>query len=337
MFYKHTYFLTMELIKPFEINTLCRQFYENLNNGNIKLVEEEILTNYKIENLLKVKNKGLISLILQYAILVNNQEIISTVIPFISMKRDFFTLILSNRRNEDYCKKLFIDKIDKNSITQKDILFIIENNLHFLLPLLNGLFIELELEGSVKYDVRFKKYYLNNTIKYQSHFSKKINNELLSEFQNKIKTNYNFIIDAGNILFSRDGTFGNHSIDDFKHVIDSFPSSLIIIHQRHLKNKRIKELLSNQLFFATPYGLNDDIFIMLAYLKNQVNIVTNDNYKDHTIDENIFRVQLLDNLIKYENNKGKIKFNDIRSYSRCIQVIDDITFIPGNNSFILVK
>jgi hypothetical protein len=327
----------MELIKPFEINTLCRQFYENLNNGNIKLVEEEILTNYKIENLLKVKNKGLISLILQYAILVNNQEIISTVIPFISMKRDFFTLILSNRRNEDYCKKLFIDKIDKNSITQKDILFIIENNLHFLLPLLNGVFIELELEGSVKYDVRFKKYYLNNTKKYEDHFFKKINSEIVLNFLHKINTEYNFIIDAGNIIFSRNGTFGDHSIEDLKHVINSFSNSLIIIHQKHLKNKKIKEMLSNQLYFATPYGLNDDIFIILAYLKNQVNIITNDNYKDHTIDENIFRVQLLDNLIKYENNKGKIKFNDIRSYSRCIQVIDDITFIPGNNSFILVK
>ena len=99
----------MELIKPFNINTLCRLFHENLNNGNIKLVEEEILRNYKIENLLKVKNKGLISLILQYAILIDNREIISNVIPYISMKRDFFTLIVSNRVNKEYCKKLFIN------------------------------------------------------------------------------------------------------------------------------------------------------------------------------------------------------------------------------------
>jgi hypothetical protein len=327
----------MELIKPFKINTLCRQFHENLINGNIKYVEEDILNNYKIETLIKVNNKGLISLILQYAILVDNQEIILAVMPYISMKRDFFTLIVANSSNEDYCKKIFINKIDRQTICQKDILFIIENNLHFLLPLLKGLFVELNLEGSIKNDTRFKKYYLNNPMKYQEYFSKKINNELFSDFQHKIKADYNFIIDAGNILFSRDGTFGNHSVDDFKNAIDNFPTSLIIIHQRHIKNKKIKEILSNQLFFATPYGLNDDIFIILAYLKNQVNIVTNDNYKDHTIDESLFRSYLLDNLIKYENIKGKIKYNETRNYSRCIQVIDDVTYIPGNNSFILVK
>lgn len=327
----------MEHIKPFEINTLCRQFYENLSSGNIKSVEENILNNYKIETLIKVKNKGLISLILQYAILVDNQELILTIMPYISMKRDFFTLISANKLDISYCKKIFIDNIDKNSICQKDIFYIIENNLHFLLPFLEGIFIELNLEGSIKNNSRFKKYYLTNTKKYEDYFYTKLNKEIITSFQDKIKDEYNIIIDAGNILFSRDGTFGNHSVDDFKYVIDCFPTSLIIIHQRHLKNKRIKELMSNQLFFATPYGLNDDIFIILAYLKNQVNIITNDNYKDHTIDETLFRSHLLDDLIKYENIKGKIKFNEILNYSRCIQVIDDITYIPGNNSFIMIK
>ena len=323
----------MEHIKPSEINTISRLFHENLSKGNIKFIEDSIIDIYKIDTLVKSKNKGVISLMLQYGVLTNNMTVINAVKPYISMKRDFFTLIAVNKHNQNICKEIFIENIDFKTICEKDIRFMIDNDLTFLFPLLKGQFIQINIIGSIKDDIRFKKYYLQNTHKYINHFSKLVKNDILDKFLDKINFQYNYIIDAGNIIFSRNGEFGEHSVKDLKTVIDKFQNNIIIIHQRHLKNKDIKLILEGNNYFATPYNFNDDIFIILAYLKNQVNIITNDNFRDHTIDEHIFRAHLFDSLIKYKNNKGDITFDELRPYTRCVQVVDGITFIPGTEGF----
>lgn len=333
MFYKLDINLFMERIKPIEINTLSRLFHENLSEGNIKFIEDNILNNYDIDTLVKTKNKGLISLMLQYGVLTNNVDVINAVKPYISMKRDFFTLIALNKHNQTVCKEIFTDKIDFKTICEKDISFMVDNDLTFLLPLLKGQFIQMNTTGSVKDDIRFKKYYLQNTHKYINHFSKLVKKDTLIKFLDKINFDYDYIIDAGNIIFSRNGEFGEHSVKDLKTVIDKFENSIIIIHQRHLKNKDIKSILDGKKYFATPYNFNDDIFIILAYLKNQANVITNDNFKDHTINEDSLRSYLIDSLIKYKNNKGDITFDELRPYTRCIQVVDGITFIPGIEGF----
>ncbi len=333
MFYKLIIRFIMERIKPAEINTLSRLFHESLSQGNLKQIEDNIFNNYKIDTLVKTKNKGLISLILQYGVLTNNNSMINEVKPYISMKRDFFTLMVINKSDEAYCKEMFKEKIDFKSICEKDIRFLLDNDLQFLLPLLKGQFINLNTVGTIKDDIRFKKYYLQNTSKYVQQFSKLIKNDIIKSFFETINFDYDYIIDAGNIIFSRNGEFGEHSIQDLEAVVNKFQNNIIIIHQRHLKNKKIQSILDGKKFFATPYNFNDDIFIILCYLKNQVHIVTNDNFKDHTIDENSFRSHLMDSLIKYKNNKGNFTFDEVRPFTRCIQVVDGNTFIPGIEGF----
>ena len=319
----------------FNINSLCRQFHNYLSEENFDVIQEDIIDKYKLEILIDTKNKGLISLIFQYGIIIDNTEIIESIKPFLSMKRDFLHLIVYNKQDTINCIDIFKKNINLELFLQKDVEFLIENELYFLLPCLEGMFIKLDIEGSDIYNSKLKKFTLQNTMKYITIFSKKINSKIFKNFNDVISNNFNYIIDAGNILFSQTGQIGSHSIEDLKTVIDTYPNSLIIIHKRHLEDKRIVDIIKETLYYATPKNINDDIFIILAYLKNQVNIITNDNFKDHTIDDNYLRFHINDILIKYTNDNGKFTFKPICEYTECIQVIDDCVYIPSSkNGFI---
>lgn len=317
------------------INSLCRQFYNYLSEENFDVIQEDIIAKYNLKTLIDTKNKGLISLIFQYGIIVDNTEIIESIKPYISMKRDFLHLIVYNKQDTINCIDIFKKNINLELFLQKDIEFLIENELYFLLPCLEGMFIKLDIEGSDIYNSKLKKFTLQNTMKYITIFSKKINSKIFKIFNDVISNNYDYIIDAGNILFSQTGQIGSHSIEDLKTVIATYPNSLIIIHKRHLEDKKIVDIIKGTLYYATPKNINDDIFIILAYLKNQVNIITNDNFKDHTIDDNYLRFHINDILIKYTNDNGKFTFKPICEYTECIQVIDDCVYIPSSkNGFI---
>ena len=317
------------------INSLCRQFHNYLSEENFDIIQKDIIDKYNLETLIDTKNKGLISLIFQYGIIIDNTEIIESIKPFLSMKRDFLHLIVYNKQDTINCIDIFKKNINLELFLQKDVEFLIENELYFLLPCLEGMFIKLDIEGSDIYNSKLKKFTLQNTMKYITIFSKKINSKIFKNFNDVISNNYDYIIDAGNILFSQTGQIGSHSIEDLKTVIDTYPNSLIIIHKRHLEDKRIVDIIKGTLYYATPKNINDDIFIILAYLKNQVNIITNDNFKDHTIDDNYLRFHINDILIKYTNDNGKFTFKPICKYTECIQVIDDCVYIPSSkNGFI---
>jgi len=212
--------------------------------------------------------------------------------------------------------------------------FLIDNELYYLLPYLDGLFLKLDIEGSDIYNSKLKKYKLENTEKYIEHFTKKISHKTLKDLNDVISNNYDYIIDAGNILFSRTGLIGRHSIKDLQTVVHAFPNSLIIIHKRHLENKYIFDIVKDTLYYATPQYMNDDLYTILAFLNRQVNIITNDAFKDHSIDDNYLRFHINDVQIKYTNVKGVFNFEPIRKYSQCIQVIDNCVYIPCKEGFL---
>ena len=327
----------MEVIKSSEINLLCRQFHCYLIANQYDLIKKDIINKYELAILIETKNKGLISLILQYGINTRNDEIISLIESYLSMKRDFLNLIVyhtdkyTEKDTDKYterCIKIF-KNINLETFLQKDLEFLIENELYFLLPHLEGLFLKLDIEGSDIYNSKLRKYNLQHTDKYISYFSKKINHKFLKEFNNVICNNYDYIIDAGNILFSRTGLIGYHSVQDLQIVVDAFPNSLIIIHKRHLENKYIFDIIKDKLYYATPQYMNDDLFTILAYLNRQVNIITNDAFKDHSIDDNYLRFNINDILIKYTNDKGVFAFEPVRKYTQCVQVINNCVYIPS--------
>jgi len=323
----------MEYIKSQEINIISRKFHYYLTNNQHELIEKNIINKYNLTLLINTKNKGIISLILQYGIITCDNEIILIIEPYLTMKRDFLNLIIYYNKDINKCINLF-KKINLDLFLQKDLEFLINHKLYFLLIMLDGLFLKLDIEGTDIYNSILKKYKLMNINKYISLFTKKINDKTLQEFNNIINKKYNYIIDAGNILFSRNGLIDTHSVNDLKTVIDTYPNSLIIIHKRHLKNKYIYNIIKEQLYYATPQHINDDLFIIIAYLNTQVNIITNDTFKDHSIDDNYLRCHINDVLIKYTNEKGKFTFEPIQKHTRCIQVINNCLYIPTKYKFI---
>ena len=318
------------------INTICRKFHNYLNSNNYDLIENEILSLYSIDKLIEMNNKGLISLLFQYYIYIKNNDIINKIKPYLSMKRDYLILINYIKKDELECLNIFKNKIDFDSILSKDIDFIIDNNLTFLLKSLDGKFIKIE-KDYIQLNYNLKQYYLSDPHLYINLFKKNIKEKEYNNFIKILNNNYKYIIDGGNILHSRNGTINDFSSIDLEKVINKYEDSLTIIHSKHLKNDKIKKILSNKLYYATPYRHNDDIFIILAYLNNHAKIITNDNFKDHTINNNDFRNYLIDNLIKYTHVHNEIIFNKELSYSNCIQIINDNIYIPCNNGFINVK
>ena len=316
-----------------KINEITREFYIYLSNKDTSKINT-LLEKYNINNLMK--NKSFISLLLDYAILTNNTDKINFIKDSISMKRDYLKLINYYKNDIEFCKKIFKKYIDIHSLLIKDIDFIFDNELYFILPFLDGIFIEFDKIGSIPKDIILKKKYLISE-NYVDIFKKNLTEKQFNSFKNKIGISYDYIIDAGNVLHSRTGLLDNSSVDDLNTVLTNFPNSLVIIHQRHLKNNQINSLLNEKLYFETPYNFNDDIFIILAYLNKQVNIISNDTYKDHTIHNNALRNHLRDISIKYINNKGIITFDTVRNYTRCVQVHGDKVFIPAINGFIEIK
>lgn len=316
-----------------KINEITREFYIYLSNKDTSKINT-LLEKYNINNFMK--NKSFISLLLDYAILINNADKINFIKDSISMKRDYLKLINYYKHDNELAKNIFKQYIDIHTLLIKDIDFIIDNELYFILPFLDGIFIEFDKIGSIPKDTILTKKYLISE-NYVEIFKKHITEKQFDSFKSKIGMTYDYIIDAGNILHSRTGLLDNYSADDLNIVLTNFPNSLVIIHKRHLKNKHIKLLLNDKLYFETPYNFNDDIFIILAYLNKQVNIISNDTYKDHTIDNTILRNHLHDMLIKYTNNKGTIIFESVRNYTRCVQIHGDKVFIPAINGFIEIK
>ena len=111
------------------INSLCRQFYNYLSEENFDVIQEDIIAKYNLKTLIDTKNKGLISLIFQYGIIIDNTEIIESIKPFLSMKRDFLHLIVYNKQDTINCIDIFKKNINLELFLQKDIEFLIENEL----------------------------------------------------------------------------------------------------------------------------------------------------------------------------------------------------------------
>jgi len=319
------------------VSKVCWKLSNLLKENNFDEIGKIFTENEEI--LKTTQNKGLITILLRYSIRTNNYDMIVSLIPKLSMKRDYFELMIYFK-NEEINSELFKNNINFDSILPDDIKFIIDNKMNYLLKYLEGKFIKVEYYTQGYYpDSNLKKFYFDKSEKYFDLICAKINPIDKERILTKLNTYYDVIIDAGNVLHSRDG---NVNIDDLETVVNSFSNPLIIIHQRHLENKIIWKILKNNNHFITPANYNDDLFILLSYLKKTIiktpcKIITNDKYTDHTFDNNDFRFHVNDDSINYINNKGVITFNKIYSFSHCIQVIENDVYIPTDNGFFNIQ
>jgi hypothetical protein len=285
------------------------------------------------------------------------------------MKRDYFALMIYNR-DPEYCIPLFTRYVDAALLDSKDIRFIIENRLTFLFRYLDGKFLydsssqpagELVETDSVsslsRYALQGCDHYIQKIVaqiekdpknKSQQHVA------VLKQLE-KIALPYDTIIDGGNVLHSYNGS---PNPDDLNAMIQlvrrSGCSPLVVIHKSHTDERRnpsyaprINSMLRDVPHIITPIGLNDDLFILLAYLmrikkeerKNGslVSIVTRDTYTDH-MDKfkhagkdvsDDFGKYLASDLVSFVNNGGgNMQFRLQPAISHCIQIVEPHAYIP---------
>lgn len=271
-------------------------------------------------------------------------ELISTLIENHKlMKRDYLLFAVNiYKYNLNKSKHIFYKYIIlRESIQNKDIDCLIDNQCHELIKLLDKYYVCCNKNENITDD----------TILYKNFLSDDIKNKILDFYKNKIQdydkfierlNNIDCIIDGGNISHIDKGIC-NYKY--FKKVYDmillKFNNPLVIIHKRHRKSlkKIYPELINNINIYYTPFHEYDDYYIIVALIYSGKYIISNDIFRDHIFDmfklfdtkDNKIRNYILENIISY--NKDKIK--KINTYSKCIQVISDKIYIPTKNGFFL--
>jgi hypothetical protein len=329
---------------------------------------DNIIEKIGLDLLIKTRNSGLISNIFNYFVetvnttMINNLESkISSIGNIKLMKRDYMCLIKYfyvqdySRAQMYWVTNILGVKTNANtSILQlKDINFILENKLYKLLGYLSGLFVVSDYTitlNLIEANTQFKKfsikpelqsYLISQLENHMGNYVKVANNFYTSQMKNQC-----VIIDAGNVIHSRNGKVTHESIQDLFRVIDKTRKTvgepIVVIHKRHGKSyPELLELLdkSNVKYFQTPYNFNDDIFIMWFFAKSAgtLNILSNDKYRDHiytyqsSAKSDDFFISEFANVLTEQTLSYQLGSFEIKSalpYSFCIQVIGSNVYIP---------
>ena len=297
-----------------ELGRLQRTMNELLQSG--KMDEFRLLLDQNSELIQTTREKGIITMVLRFAILNNDDARIASVFDRLSMKRDYFALMVYNPEPE-YCAHLFTRYIDAAVLDSKDIRFMIENRLTYLFRYLDGKFLhdssqDISQGGGVnepslsRYTLQGCEYYIQKIVSQMEKDPKNKSQQhvpVLKKLGEKLgeaaAPHYNAIIDGGNVLHSYNGTPNPDDLNAMIQLVrQNGRNPLVVIHKSHTDERRnpsyaprINVLLRDVPHIITPIGQNDDLFILLAYLmriqkeerKNGscVSIITRDTYTDH--------------------------------------------------------
>jgi len=296
--------------------------------------------------------KGLVSLLLRYSIIVNNEELIASLIPRLSMKRDYFSLILYNHPNKIADNIQLFSHINIELLDSNDIRFIVENGLTYLLPLLEGKFVKVSIPQTINAVPELQYTPLNNIDIYIEKLKELCKNKCeIAKFITCVDSKkYDIVVDAGNILHSRNGSAQPQDLIELTKQLKTMGfTPLVVIYPKHLKEHReLAEIVDK---CPSPYSDSDDYYILLAYLlnlkrQNITHIITNDEYQDHVLHlndgQNInsdFSGHMRDDQIRYTNIYGVFNiYTPIKRHSNSLQIIDSIAYIPTDDGgFIRVQ
>ncbi len=354
------------------LNQLAFNFHKNIHNNDLIFA---IIEHYGLDNLINTKHNGVVSKIIEYFINLSDENKLNEIVTkidgfddFSLMKRDYFHLInYFSKTNQSKSIYIFENKImtktnlnTQYALQSKDINYIIENKLYFLLPKLNNIFIEASCDFSryIEDHLLDIECPINDSI-HCSIFEKvnsNMNLDVQKYMESFLKTNsnnndYKAIIDGGNVLHSLNGKINDASVNNLikiiKVVMTKFGKSILVIHRRHTKTfPNLINLLKSTgiIYFLTPYNVNDDIFILWFFLANKYKpfIITNDKYRDHVFNfetvnkkdhmelsmsqfKNVLSQQCL------EYNINTLKISDPIKVSRCVHVKSNKIYVPHSN------
>ena len=352
-----------ELMTKKQLGLFQREMNEALGNKRTDEMRQMVYGNSALIS--TTREKGIITMTLRFAIQERDDALIASLLDRLSMKRDFFELMVY-KGDPVYSAHLFEMHIDVAVLEQKDIRFMIENGLTFLLRRLDGKFLHDTGGTKTEFDKSsiLRVYSLQNCTNYIEKIIKVIETNPKNKKQshvaivkqlNAIAATYDIIIDGGSVLHSRNG---QPNPNDLRKMIDLLKtrghSPLVVIHTSHTNVKlnptyapdvnKILEQGGGVSAIITPPCLNDDLFILLAYLTRTnralaCSIVTRDTYTDHmdtfkNPQKNVsgdFGKYLANDLISFTNDAFgcmHVPPTQTKPYSNCIQIVEPHAYIP---------
>lgn len=361
-----------EILTKKQLGLFQREMNEALSNKHTDDMRRMVYGNSAL--IATTREKGIITMTLRFAIQERDDTLIASLLGRLSMKRDFFELMVY-KGDPVYSAHLFETHIDVAVLEPKDVRFMIENGLTHLLRHLNGKFLHDAGGTKSEFDKSstLRRYSLQNCGHYIEKIMKVIEKNVtkaVAEDENKKKKShlphdvvkklqtifaaYDIIVDGGSVLHSRNGA---PNPNDLRKMIDLLKarghSPLVVIHTSHTNVKlnptyapEVNKILQGIAFITTPSGLklNDDLFILLAYLIRTdhalaCGIVTRDTYTDH-IDtfknpqKNVsddFGKYLANDLISFTNDAFgcmHVPPTQTKPFSNCIQIVEPYAYIP---------
>ena len=363
-----------EILTKKQLGLFQREMNEALSNKRTDKMRGMVYGNSALIS--TTREKGIITMTLRFAIQERDDALIASLLGRLSMKRDFFELMVY-KGDPVYSAQLFETHIDVAVLEPKDVRFMIENGLTHLLRHLDGKFLHDAGGTKSEFDKSstLRRYSLQNCTHYIEKIMKVVEINVMkaiSEDENKKKKShlphdvvkklqttfatYDIIIDGGSVLHSRNGV---PNPNDLRKIIDLLKtrghSPLIVIHASHTNVKlnptyatEVNKILKQDgiAFITTPSGLklNDDLFILLAYLIRAdhalaCSIVTRDTYTDHldtfkNPQKNVsddFGKHLANDLISFTNDafgNMHVPPTQTKPYSNCIQIVEPYAYIP---------
>lgn len=298
---------------------------ENIKNQNLKLTQELLSIN---ETIFKTFDKILkiwcnIDFVLSINFIENfqylNQEIKEN-------QQNIKEIVLSNENQCSICGNY----LKKHLLTDEERQLLIEQ----LLKVYNK---EYNLENNLE----------NNLIKFLNLVSGMV--------ENTDEDYITYIIDGGNVGYSKDGNFNAELIKSFINMIHLEHKKLknelknynilLVLHQNKkqyfnkIKKEKendteIKEKKDNCIIYYTPYNEYDDYYWLLAsfMIENSLTI-TNDKLKDHHVnklDETLFNRWKNSHLTSYSRNASSDNLLDSKSsFNYNFQLHKPLTYTKG--------
>ena len=352
-----------EILTKKQLGLFQREMNEALSNKRTDEMRRMVYGNSAL--IATTREKGIITMTLRFAIQERDDALIASLIGRLSMKRDFFELMVY-KGDPVYSAHLFEMHIDVAVLEQKDIRFMIENGLTFLLRRLDGKFLYDTGGTKTEFDKSsiLRVYSLQNCTNYIEKIIKVIETNPKNKKQshvaivkqlNAIAATYDIIIDGGSVLHSRNGQPNPNDLRKMSNLLKTRGHSpLVVIHTSHTNVKlnptyapdvnKILEQGGGVSAIITPPCLNDDLFILLAYLTRTnralaCSIVTRDTYTDHmdtfkNPQKNVsgdFGKYLANDLISFTNDAFgcmHVPPTQTKPYSNCIQIVEPYAYIP---------
>ena len=352
-----------EILTKKQLGLFQREMNDALSNKRTDEMRRMVYGNSALIS--TTREKGIITMTLRFAIQEHDDALIASLLGRLSMKRDFFELMVY-KGDPVYSTQLFETHIDCAVLEPKDVRFMIENGLTHLLRHLDGKFLHDAGGTKSEFDKSstLRRYSLQNCGHYIEKImkvieinpkNKKQNHVAIVKQLNAIAATYDIIIDGGSILHSRNG---QPNPNDLRKMIDLLKtrghSPLVVIHTSHTNVKlnptyapdvnKMLEQGGGVSAIITPPCLNDDLFILLAYLIRTdralpCSIVTRDTYTDHmdtfkNPEKNVsddFGKYLANDLISFTNDAFgcmHVPPTQTKPFSNCIQIVEPHAYIP---------